>query len=114
MRTYFTQPILVDNYPLNFTAAMAPGATDHLKLTATLPVSASGDATLRLIAAGDLTQDVLSDNESAWSADHCADALEVPGVLFSNWRMPDEDHRAKALRVAGFEELLTAAASDGR
>jgi predicted AlkP superfamily phosphohydrolase/phosphomutase len=26
---------------------------------------------------GDLT-------ESAWSADHCADALEVPGVLFSN------------------------------
>jgi len=44
VRTYFTQPILVDNYPLNFTAAMAPGATDHLKLTATLPVSASGDA----------------------------------------------------------------------
>lgn len=44
MRTYFTQPILVDNYPLNFTAAMAPGATDHLKLTATLPASASGDA----------------------------------------------------------------------
>lgn len=44
VRTYFTQPILVDNYPLNFTAAMAPGATDHLKLTAMLPVSASGDA----------------------------------------------------------------------
>ena len=33
---------------------------------------------------GDLTPDVLLDNESAWSADHCADALEVPGVLFSN------------------------------
>ncbi len=33
---------------------------------------------------GDLTQDVLSDNESAWSADHCADAREVPGVLFCN------------------------------
>lgn len=31
---------------------------------------------------GDLEVDVLSDNESAWSADHCADALEVPGVLF--------------------------------
>jgi hypothetical protein len=27
---------------------------------------------------------VLLDNDSAWSADHCADALEVPGVLFSN------------------------------
>jgi predicted AlkP superfamily phosphohydrolase/phosphomutase len=33
---------------------------------------------------GDLTDDVLLDNDSAWSADHCADALEVPGVLFSN------------------------------
>src|SRR5262249_42040141 len=33
---------------------------------------------------GDLTDAVLSDNDSAWSADHCADALEVPGVLWSN------------------------------
>jgi predicted AlkP superfamily phosphohydrolase/phosphomutase len=33
---------------------------------------------------GDLTDEVLLDNDSAWSADHCADALEVPGVLFSN------------------------------
>jgi predicted AlkP superfamily phosphohydrolase/phosphomutase len=33
---------------------------------------------------GDLTQEVLLDNESAWSADHCADALEVPGVLWCN------------------------------
>jgi predicted AlkP superfamily phosphohydrolase/phosphomutase len=33
---------------------------------------------------GDLTPEVLLDNDSAWSADHCADALEVPGVLFAN------------------------------
>ena len=33
---------------------------------------------------GDLEPDYLSDNKLAWSADHCADALEVPGVLFSN------------------------------
>lgn len=33
---------------------------------------------------GDLTQDSLLDNDSAWSADHCADALEIPGILFSN------------------------------
>jgi predicted AlkP superfamily phosphohydrolase/phosphomutase len=33
---------------------------------------------------GELTPDVLLDNDSAWSADHCADALEVPGVLFTN------------------------------
>jgi predicted AlkP superfamily phosphohydrolase/phosphomutase len=33
---------------------------------------------------GGLTDAVLSDNDSAWSADHCADAAELPGVLFSN------------------------------
>ncbi len=33
---------------------------------------------------GGLTGPVLMDNDSAWSADHCADAGEVPGVLFSN------------------------------
>lgn len=33
---------------------------------------------------GDMTEQVLFDNDSAWSADHCADVLEVPGVIFSN------------------------------
>jgi predicted AlkP superfamily phosphohydrolase/phosphomutase len=33
---------------------------------------------------GELTEDVITDNTAAWSADHCADALEVPGVLFCN------------------------------
>ncbi|EAQ78557.1 alkaline phosphatase family protein [Blastopirellula marina] len=33
---------------------------------------------------GELTPDVLLDNTSAWSADHCADALEVPGILCCN------------------------------
>jgi predicted AlkP superfamily phosphohydrolase/phosphomutase len=33
---------------------------------------------------GDMTDEVLLDNPSAWSADHCMDASEVPGVLFSN------------------------------
>jgi len=28
--------------------------------------------------------EILSDNDSAWSADHCADQMEVPGILFSN------------------------------
>jgi predicted AlkP superfamily phosphohydrolase/phosphomutase len=36
---------------------------------------------------GDLTEQVLLDNDSAWSADHCVDALEVPGVLFCNRRI---------------------------
>ncbi len=33
---------------------------------------------------GELTPDVLLDNPSAWAADHCADALEVPGIICCN------------------------------
>ena len=33
---------------------------------------------------GDITDEILLDNDSAWSADHCADVSEVPGVIFSN------------------------------
>lgn len=33
---------------------------------------------------GDLEDQIISDNDSAWSADHCIAADEVPGVLFSN------------------------------
>jgi predicted AlkP superfamily phosphohydrolase/phosphomutase len=35
-------------------------------------------------ALGGLSDEVLLDNDSAWSADHCADPLEVPGVLCCN------------------------------
>ena len=31
-----------------------------------------------------MAEPVLSDNDSPWSADHCADPQEVPGVIFSN------------------------------
>lgn len=40
---------------------------------------ASWSATL-----GDIDDEMITDNDSAWSADHCIDPLEVPGVLFSN------------------------------
>ena len=33
---------------------------------------------------GKLSADVLADNQAAWSADHCADAMTVPGVIFCN------------------------------
>jgi predicted AlkP superfamily phosphohydrolase/phosphomutase len=33
---------------------------------------------------GDITEETLLDNTSAWAADHCMDPEEVPGVLFSN------------------------------
>jgi hypothetical protein len=44
VRSYFTQPVIVTNASLASSAALAAGATDHLKLTASLPSSASGDA----------------------------------------------------------------------
>src|SRR5262249_15236649 len=34
--------------------------------------------------AGELTPEIIAPNKNAWSADHCADALEVPGVLYCN------------------------------
>ena len=33
---------------------------------------------------GEMSADILSDNDSAWSADHCIDPVQVPGVVFSN------------------------------
>ena len=33
---------------------------------------------------GDMTNEILFDNDSTWCADHCADVSEVPGILFSN------------------------------
>lgn len=33
---------------------------------------------------GGIEESILLDNESAWSADHCCDSSEVPGVLFAN------------------------------
>jgi predicted AlkP superfamily phosphohydrolase/phosphomutase len=38
---------------------------------------------------GDMTEEYLLPNNSAWSADHCADHLEVPGVLFCNRDLVD-------------------------
>ncbi len=33
---------------------------------------------------GELDNEVLLDNDSAWGADHCCDSTEVPGILFCN------------------------------
>jgi predicted AlkP superfamily phosphohydrolase/phosphomutase len=40
---------------------------------------------------GDMDEEILSDNDSAWSADHCIDPLEVPGVLFANKPIGTDD-----------------------
>jgi len=43
VRTYVNSTIIVTDVPMTDSAALAAGAVDHLKLTASLPVSASGD-----------------------------------------------------------------------
>jgi len=42
---------------------------------------------------GNISDDILSPNKNAWSADHCADALEVPGVLFCNHSLSSKTPR---------------------
>ena len=40
---------------------------------------------------GKVTDEVITDNEKAWSADHCIDHRFVPGVLFCNRRIGKEN-----------------------
>ncbi len=42
-------------------------------------------------AVGQVTDEVITDNEKSWSGDHCIDPRLVPGVLFSNRPILDED-----------------------
>jgi predicted AlkP superfamily phosphohydrolase/phosphomutase len=48
-------------------------------------------------AVGRVTSEVFADNTKCWSGDHCIDPRLVPGVLFSNWRMPDEQAQIQDL-----------------
>jgi predicted AlkP superfamily phosphohydrolase/phosphomutase len=57
-------------------------------------------------AVGKVTEDVLEDNEKAWSGDHCVDPVLVPGVLFANRKIDAqdpgiEDMAPTALRLFG-------------
>jgi predicted AlkP superfamily phosphohydrolase/phosphomutase len=48
-------------------------------------------------AVGRVTDEVFADNTKCWSGDHCIDPRLVPGVLFSNWRMPEEQPQIQDL-----------------
>ena len=48
-------------------------------------------------AVGRVTNEVFIDNTKAWSGDHCIDPRLVPGVLFSNWRMPEGEPQIQDL-----------------
>ncbi|HMF14179.1 MAG TPA: hypothetical protein VKE94_17810, partial [Gemmataceae bacterium] len=40
---------------------------------------------------GGVAEETFSPNDNAWSADHCIDALEVPGILFANRSLNAQD-----------------------
>jgi predicted AlkP superfamily phosphohydrolase/phosphomutase len=42
-------------------------------------------------AMGEVTEEVFEDNVKGWSGDHCVDPRFVPGVLFSNMKLDDDD-----------------------
>ncbi|MDH3217614.1 MAG: alkaline phosphatase family protein, partial [Candidatus Krumholzibacteria bacterium] len=44
-------------------------------------------------ARGLVTNDVFEDNVKSWSGDHCMDPQVVPGIMFSNLTIDDEDPR---------------------
>ena len=52
---------------------------------------------------GDLEKRVLEDNPKPWCADHCADAMELPGVLFSSRPI-----RAEAARLVDMAPSILA------
>jgi predicted AlkP superfamily phosphohydrolase/phosphomutase len=42
-------------------------------------------------AMGEVTENIFEDNVKGWSGDHCVDSKFVPGVLFSNMKLDDDD-----------------------
>ncbi|MBC2715095.1 MAG: sulfatase arylsulfatase [Desulfobacteraceae bacterium] len=54
---------------------------------------------------GGITDKVIYDNNSAWSADHCMDASEVPGVLFSNRPLAEPDPSLEDLAPSILKEF---------
>ena len=42
-------------------------------------------------ARGKVTDTIIANNEKSWSGDHCIDPALVPGVLFSNMRIGEDD-----------------------
>lgn len=51
-------------------------------------------------AIGATPEDVLEDNTDAWIADHCINAADVPGVLFSNRKIRASDPGLKDVTVS--------------
>jgi predicted AlkP superfamily phosphohydrolase/phosphomutase len=44
-------------------------------------------------AKGTIAGHVFEDNTKSWSGDHCIDPVLVPGVLYSNWKLSEQDPR---------------------
>ncbi len=54
---------------------------------------------------GDVPADVMADNLSAWSGDHCMDPDTVPGILLTSRRLPRSASTLQALPSAILAEL---------
>jgi len=54
---------------------------------------------------GALTPEWLLPNDNPWSADHCADALEVPGILYCNRGFSKKDPMLVDLAPSILEEF---------
>jgi len=44
--------------------------------------------------------DEITDNDDAWIADHCVNPTDVPGVLFTSWRVPPPRPRLQDVTVS--------------
>jgi len=65
---------------------------------------------------GKVTEEVFTDNDKAWSADHCIDHRFVPGVLFCNRRInkPEPDLRDIAPTILNLFGIKPPAHIDGK
>jgi predicted AlkP superfamily phosphohydrolase/phosphomutase len=50
-------------------------------------------------ARGIVAAEVFSDNDKAWSGDHCIDPEAVPGVVFSNHPLGGEEQKARIIDI---------------
>jgi len=44
-------------------------------------------------AKGTIVDHIFEDNTKSWSGDHCIDPVLVPGILYSNWKLSEENPR---------------------
>ncbi|HEX6546544.1 MAG TPA: alkaline phosphatase family protein [Bryobacteraceae bacterium] len=81
-------------YPVN-------AAKDHVKVAPDFIVGyAAGYRASWETGLGATPADELTDNDDAWIADHCVNPADVPGVLFTSWRIRPAHARLQDITVS--------------